>query len=408
MPKGKTKKVQEKQKDNSELITDKVGEIAIHYGFSIIKPPQITNDDINKSKAFREFDHYEDVEEKVAITKWYMEEAKNLDSLPISIHYRKPLKGSTTKKKSSSEIYGFEIIGNNKSTSEALLIKCALAVLDDLGYKDLYVDINTIGDKESVNKFEKELNSHFRKHSHLLPAKSRQEFKKNQYSIIINKSDENKEFLLNAPQPIGSLSETARTHFKEVLESIEAFDTVYKIKSNILSNKHFATYTVFEVRKSPDKKDLSKSDADGELLAYGYRYNYLAKKIGAKKDIPSMGLTIIVKKSAHTTKKIPVKKIKKPRFYLVQLGNTAKLKALNVVEMLRKNKIPVYHSITKDKITGQLNGAEYMKASHVLIIGQKEAIENTIVVRNVSNREQETVHLRDLPTFLKNIDHKAK
>ncbi len=92
-------------------------------------------------------------------------------------------------------------------------------------------------------------------------------------------------------------------------------------------------------------------------------------------------MTILVKKNPKTTKKVLIKNIKKPHLYLVQLGATAKLKALNIVEMLRKQKILVYHSITKDKITGQLNGAEYMKATHVLIMGQKEAIENTMVVQ---------------------------
>ena len=74
--------------------------------------------------------------------------------------------------------------------------------------------------------------------------------------------------------------------------------------------------------------------------------------------------------------------------------------------MLRKQKIPVYHSITKDKITGQLTGAEYMKATHVLIMGQKEAIENSMVVRDIITREQETVPVENLAEFLKNIDKK--
>jgi histidyl-tRNA synthetase len=159
----------------------------------------------------------------------------------------------------------------------------------------------------------------------------------------------------------------------------------------------------FEIRAISEKKE-----EDGELLAYGYRYNHLAKKLGGKKEIPSIGATILAKKNHSLAKKVIIKNIKKPKFYLVQLGNTAKLKALNVVELLRKNKIPVYHSITKDKITGQLNGAEYMKSTHVLIMGQKEAIENSMVVRNILNREQETVPLDKLVDFLKNLDKSKK
>ena len=138
-------------------------------------------------------------------------------------------------------------------------------------------------------------------------------------------------------------------------------------------------------------------------MAYGYRYNHLAKKVGGKRDVPCIGATIVVRKHPASAKKIQIGKIKKPRFYLVQLGNTAKLKALNVIETLRKNKIPVYHSLTKDKIVGQLSGAEYMHASHVLIIGQKEAIENTVVVRDILTREQNTVPVSELAEFLKKL-----
>ena len=397
------KKEAPKENTHLEVICDKVGEIAINYGFNVVKAPNITNDDHSKSKQFKEFDHYGDIEEKVALTRWYMDKRMDLEAQPLAIHYKKPLPGSQNKKKPATEVYGFEIMGSNRSTSESLILKCVIAVLEELGYKDLFVDINSIGDKESIAKFEREINTYFRKHASTLPAKLKQDFKKNHYEVLKAEPEDAKEFLKNAPQTVGSLSDLARSHFKEVLESVEAFDVAYKIKPNLLSNKLYASYTVFEVRAISDKKDV-----DGELLAYGYRYNHLAKKLGGKREIPSIGATIIARKNHSLAKKVIIKNIKKPRFYLVQLGNTAKLKALNVVELLRKNKIPVYHSITKDKITGQLNGAEYMKSTHVLIMGQKEAIENSMVVRNILNREQETVPLANLVDFLKNLEKGSK
>ncbi len=390
---------EKEKKSHLESTTDKVGETAIHYGFTVIKPPQITSDDFSKYKQFKESDHYGDALEKIALTRWYMENRLDSEAQPITVHYKRPLLGGNNKKKPNIEMYGFEVMGSVKATSEALILKTILAVLDDLGYKDLYLDINSIGDKESISRFERELQSYFRKNQHILPAKLKNDFKKNHYSFIIENQPDSKEFMKNAPQTVSTLSEAGRLHFKEVLESIEAFEMPYKIKPNALSSKHYAAYTIFEIRQISEKKE-----DDGILLAYGYRYNHLAKKIGGKKEIPSVGGAIMVKKHPSFTKKVVIKNIKKPKFYLVQLGSIAKLKILNVVEMLRKNKIGVYHSITKDKITGQLNGAEYMKASHVLIMGQKEAIENSMVVRNLVNREQETVSLEKLPEFLKNLD----
>ncbi len=401
------KKEKKNEKTYFESTSDKIGEIAMHYGFTIIKPPQITQPNFSKAKQFKDFDYYNDALEKVALTEWYMNERLDLETQPVAIHFKKPLYGSLTKKKPNIEMYGFEIMGSSRSTSEALLIKCVLAVLEELGHTDLYVDINSIGDKESIAKFERELNTHYRKNAHILPSKLRQEFKKNYHSFLRTIGEEEKEFAQNIPETVGSLSDIARVHFKEVLESLESFDVMYKIKSNVLSNKLFASYTAFEIKQATKKGLGVEMVEDGELLAFGYRYNYLAKKIGGKREIPSIGVTILIKKNKIPRKKILIKNMKKPKFYLAQLGGTAKLKALNVVEMLRKHKIPVYHSITKDKITGQLNGAEYMKASHVLIMGQKEAVENSMVVRNLGTREQETVSLQNLPEFLKKI-HKGK
>ncbi len=394
-----TQKIDKKQKEiskksNGETVTDKVGEIAVQYGFTIVKAPGVGNSDSAKSKQFKDFDYYGDAEEKVALTNWYINDKLDSGAQPLLIHFKKQFVPTALKKKSTQEMYGFEIMGPSRSTSEALLLKCTLAVLDELGYKDTYIDINTIGDRESIAKFERELGNYHRKHLATMPAKLRQEFKKNHYHILTNTSAENAEMQAAAPQTVSSLSEIARTHFKEVLEFLETFEVVYKIKSSILSNKLFASHTIFEIRSGD------------ELLAYGYRYNHLAKKLGGKREVPSIGATIVVKKTPLTGKKVLIKNIKKPQFYLIQLGPSAKLKALNVVEMLRKHKIPVYHSITKDKITGQLSGAEYMKATHVLVMGQKEAMENSIIVRSISTREQETVFLDKLPEFLKRLDKK--
>jgi histidyl-tRNA synthetase len=394
MPKNKVHKEEKKYLAQE---CDKVGEIAVQYGFTVIKPPQITPDDISKAKHFKEFDFWHDAEEKVALTRWYMEENLQAWSQPVMVHFRKPFPGSQFKKKPSEEVYGFEIMGSAKATGEALLLKTALAILGDLGYKNLYIEINSIGDKESVNKFERELGTYFRKHGDTLPAKLRQEFKKNHYSIILDNSAESEIFRKAMPPTIGSLSDQSRTYFKEVLEFIEAFNVPYKIKPSIISDKLFASNTVFEIREG------SEDGEEGLLLARGYRYNYLAKKIGGKREIPSVGITLTVKKNPKFCKKVLIKKIKKPSYYLVQLGETAKLKALNIVETLRRNRIPIYHSITKDKITGQLSGAEYMRASHVLIIGQKEAIEDTIVIRDISTRAQDTVPVCQMIEFLRQI-----
>ena len=95
--------------------------------------------------------------------------------------------------------------------------------------------------------------------------------------------------------------------------------------------------------------------------------------------------------------------MKKPKVYFIQIGFEAKLKSLTVIEMLRKARIPIMQSLSKDSLSAQLAIAEKMMVPHVIIFGQKEAMDETVIVRNMENRSQETVKLAKLPEYLKKI-----
>ncbi len=379
--------------DSTPTTVDTVGHIAIEYGFSVCHPIVPTTLDIQKSKTIKETVRPHDLPARIATTHFFSTHLYNNPG-PALLMYRQ----ESPKKELA---YVYELIGSNRTTSEALLIKTMWSTLQDIGYKHLYMCLNSIGDKESIAKYDRELNSYFKKNAHILQAKNKDILKKDMSMVFSITGKDADEYRANIPHAISSLSDQSRVHLKEVIEYLEAFDIPYRINPYIVSPKSFASHTVFEIRNLQQK-----NDEEGVLVGYGYRYNYLAKKIGLKKDIPSVCGVLMPKKVP--AKKIGVKNIKKPEYYVVQLGNTAKLKTLNVVEILRQAGIPVYHSITKDKITGQLSGAEYMHASHVLIIGQKEALENSVVVRNVISREQETVPVTELASFLKKLKNTKK
>jgi len=57
----------------------------------------------------------------------------------------------------------------------------------------------------------------------------------------------------------------------------------------------------------------------------------------------------------------------------------------------------------KDKITVQLSNAENLRVPYLIIIGQKEALDDTATIRNTITRAQDTIKIVDLPHYLKNI-----
>ena len=185
-----------------------------------------------------------------------------------------------------------------------------------------------------------------------------------------------------------------------MLEYLEEMEVPYAINKNLVRGLSYYSRTVFEV--IADSGDGSAPMA----IAGGGRYDYLGKQLGSKKDISAIGAAIGVDRLIampwyikHTPRIV-----KKPKVYFIQLGIDAKLKSLNIIETLRKAHIPMAQALSKDSLGAQLAMAEKSNAPYTIIFGQKEAIEHTVIVRNMETRSQETVKQDKLAEYMKNLN----
>jgi histidyl-tRNA synthetase len=379
---------------------------SLFYGFMPAKSAHIKNEDITLGKKLSDGqiitdsdDHtsgaYVRIEEKIAILREYAEYEMQSLTQPIMLAYKKPLSGDRRKVKSTEYNRGLEIIGTNKSIAEALLIQASLAVLKEAGYEDLHVEINSIGDKESLARFGKEITGYYRKHINDLPATCRQLMKTDVLALLGCPHDKCRELVEECPKSINFLSDKSRIHFKEVLEFLEILEIPYTINNSLVANRDYCSETIFEIRDSNPKS---------HPLAVGIRYDTLAKRMGHKKEIPAVGVCIAYKKQGlDDVKESAVEKSLKPKTCLMHLGFEAKAKSLIALEELRKARIFTNHSLAKDKMAGQASMAEKADAETLIIIGKKEAMEGTAIVRDSVTRSQDAVPLKELGNHLKTL-----
>ncbi len=386
---------------------DRVAEIASFFGFLPIKTPDIIKDDVKKAEVFRndvkriqEEDYILPLpEEKIALLRTYLEHNMSALPHPLMLYYRKPFGKLGEKKKSAIYQCGLDIIGTENSVAEALVIKTLCSILTEQGFESLFIDINTSGDKDSIVRFERELGSFIRKNINEIPGDLRPVFKKDPFELLHTTDERCINLKEQAPKPMGFLSDLSIQHFKEVLEYLETLNIPYRINESLIGDKTYCSQTIFEIRGTV----RDRKNALPMLLASGCRHNYFSKKIGFRKDIPIMSATICVKKTPEPVYKIIVKKIPRPRFYFIQLGFRARLKSLTIIDNLRKARIPVCHSLSINNFVNQLTSAENMHLSHLIILGQKEALENTIVIRHMETRVQDTINLSDLSHYLQKL-----
>jgi len=297
--------------------------------------------------------------------------------------------------------WNMEILGAKKSVADALIIQTTMTLLKEVGAKDLVVHINSIGDQDSRADYLKELQAFYRKHMNDLPAVDRERLKTNPLRILDSKEKKTIEINEEAPESVQHLSNKSKKHFKEVLEYLEEAGIPYQINKSLVRGLDYYSETVFEIM------EIVKDEKGETELAIcgGGRYDYLAEKMGFNREVPGVGVALGVERviQAPWWKGVDPRNIKKPKVYFIQFGFDAKLKSLGILEQLRKAKIPVAQSISKDSLSSQLGQAEKMGMKVVLIFGQKEAMEGTVIVKDMKKRAQDTVEIEDLVKHIRSL-----
>ncbi|HRZ29359.1 MAG TPA: His/Gly/Thr/Pro-type tRNA ligase C-terminal domain-containing protein [Candidatus Paceibacterota bacterium] len=88
--------------------------------------------------------------------------------------------------------------------------------------------------------------------------------------------------------------------------------------------------------------------------------------------------------------------------FLVQIGDTAKRKAFEIVENLRKENILVKTNLSKDSLRAQIAIAEKEKVNCILVIGQEEVMRGEVIIRDFQSGLQESVSFAKLiPNLVK-------
>lgn len=391
---------------------DKIGETAVYYGFQPRKSPTIEKRDIDAAKGLIDDDFVDDetdkharlplrVEEKIALIRTYEEEEWITRPQPVMFYLKDPCRGSTLKKGTCHRYADLEILGTSGPIAEATLIQAGRAMLAEEGYPNTRVEINSVGDRDSMGRWSRELTAYYRKNINEMTPECRQLFKVDPFALLTSHDEAAKKLNEHAPRSMDFLSEESRRHLEEVLEYLETLKIPYAINNSLIGNRSYCTETVFVIVNSdtcdPDDKTCY------HMLAIGVRYNGLAKRLGMKKDIQGVGLSLTIKGNKSDLRDT-VKKVKRPIASFVQLGIESKLLSLDVVERLRVARIPLYLSLAKDRLGAQVSTVEKYHTPYVIVMGKKEAMDKSVIVRHIETYSQDVVPLDKLPDYMKKIE----
>jgi histidyl-tRNA synthetase len=288
-------------------------------------------------------------------------------------------------------------VGTDDPLAEVVLIKSATSILEELGLKGLRVSVNSIGDNDSSARFIREITTILRARSSDLNEAETHLLRTDPSALISELFTERHPITNDMPSPLDFLTTPSRRHFKELLELLDHTGIPFDLDDRLYADQRVYSHTLFEIREDNALDTAERS----QPLARGGRYDELTRPY-VRGSVPSTGVVIAARtKNERTTVGRPRRR--KPNACLVHIGREARIRSISIIETFRREKIPIEQCLQYERFSEQMAYAEAMHTKFIIIMGQREARDGVVLLRNAESRSQTTVRIDQLPGVFKGL-----
>ena len=329
-------------------------------------------------------------EQTPGVMRAYLENGMNNLPHPVKLYYFGPMfRHEQPQAGRYRQLYQFgtETIGESAAVLDAQVIQFCFHLFRSLGLKKINIHINSMGCPQCRPVYRRALVDYFRHRKNKLCPDCQKRLKENPLRLLDCKEEKCQPIKSQAPAMLDYLCEQCHRHFKEVLEILDELEIPYFLNSALVRGLDYYTKTVFEFFLEEEAQGTAKMALGG-----GGRYDNLMKELGGK-PTPAVGMALGVDRIVAAMKKegVKVSPAYNPKIFLVQLGDMGKRKSMKLFETLHQAGIVTAESFSRDSIKAQLKIADRLGVKFSLILGQQEALDNTIIIRDMQSGVQETV-----------------
>jgi histidyl-tRNA synthetase len=283
-------------------------------------------------------------------------------------------------------VFKIECIGDIAPVRDAELILTAYRLLEELKIPNLMISINELGGISSRELYYTEL---------LAKISPRYKdicelYQYNPIELYNQISHLDLDIDLQLPQIVDYLDATESKRFKSILEFLDSLDIPYIFTPTLSGGLGFNEGTYFEI--------ISQGDPD-IVLARGGRHNNLFELLGGDKDFGSVGMEIYINPIVDIIEKynlFEMKPIQNPDIFVASIGPEGQKSALKILSLIQKNGLGVKENFGIKSLRQQLMKAKKSDATITLIVGRKEAVDGTVILRDKHSENQEVVPIEKL------------
>ncbi len=280
----------------------------------------------------------------------------------------------------------FHAIGVPHVIAEAVLLHATSTLVRDLYKSEPTVRLNSIGDKETRARFTRELEQYFQKNDEEIPEECISQAKNDVFSgaeaLVARHCTD------TMPQSVNVLSEASRRHLENLIELLEETKLPYTLAPELITRGNAWSETCFEIQ------------TDDERVAWGSRYENITKSFF---DTPLPSAVMIMRLYVKPVLVVAKRKRKHPVFVFIHIGIEAKRISIMLAQEFQKAHLPLLQMIGVESLTEQIRISETLRPEYLIIMGRKEALEETVILRRCSSYTETILPLESLVQTIKEM-----
>ena len=291
--------------------------------------------------------------------------------------------------------FGIEVLGSDGPSVDAEVISLAVQFFNEMGLKNLSVNINSVGCPTCREEYNRKLKEYLDQKVDVLCETCLERKDKNPMRVIDCKNPHCKENLQDIPFMIDHLCEGCKDHFDKLQTYLKEMDINYVVDKTIVRGLDYYKKTAFEI--------ISNDIGSQSTVCGGGRYDGLVEMLGGPKGISGIGFALGAERLLLTLENnnIEIENPKSTDIYIATIGDAAKTKSFKLIKDLRTNHISADNDHLDKSLKAQFKYSDKLNAKYTVVIGDDELANDTATLKNMKTSEQTTIKLSELVDELK-------
>lgn len=282
--------------------------------------------------------------------------------------------------------FGIECFGATSPLADAEMIALAKQIFDELGVKDLHLELNSIGCPTCRAEYHKALKEYFASRVDELCDTCRDRLDRNPMRILDCKSSVCSEIAKDAPVVLDYLCDECKEHFEKTKSYLDAMNIEYIVNPQIVRGLDYYTKTVFEF--------VADSIGAQGTVCGGGRYDGLIEELGGQ-HTPSLGFAMGLERLqlVMEAQGCEFPEPSRPDLFIVAMGDKATLKAVEIAKDMRDEGYSVVYDLNGRSLRAQMKYADKINAKYNVVIGDNEVDTKSAVLKDMATGEQSDISL---------------